>query len=139
MIDRGVRRRRQSRPERDPRQGCGRGHGPGIGGLALSPPLAGRQFALVVHGDTVGAESLRRALADWASDMHLMLAGSKSEVDGYIGYFGPYATGHDALDRDVAFQADVRNAALTLMEAVEAKRAGRLIEPGSRLKNPRPK
>jgi len=51
--------------------------------------LAGRQFAVVVHGDTVGAESLRRALADWASDMHLMLAGSKSEVDGYIGYFEP--------------------------------------------------
>jgi multimeric flavodoxin WrbA len=101
--------------------------------------LAGRQFAVVVHGDTVGAESLRRALADWASDMHLMLAGSKSEVDGYIGYFEPYATGHEALDRDVAFQAEVRNAALALMEAVEAKRAGRLIEPGSRLKDPRPK
>jgi multimeric flavodoxin WrbA len=101
--------------------------------------LAGRQFAVVVHGDTVGAESLRRALADWASDMHLMLAGSKSEVDGYIGYFEPYATSHEALDRDVAFQADVRNAALALMEAVEAKRAGRLIEPGSRLKDPRPK
>jgi len=101
--------------------------------------LAGRQFALVVHGDTVGAESLRRALADWASDMHLMLAGSKSEVDGYIGYFEPYATGHDALDRDVAFQAEVSNAALALMEAVEAKRAGRLVEPGAQLKDPRPK
>jgi multimeric flavodoxin WrbA len=101
--------------------------------------LAGRQFAVVVHGDTVGAESLRRALADWASDMHLMLAGTKSEVDGYIGYFEPYATSHEALDRDVAFQAEVRNAALALMEAVEAKRAGRLVEPGSQLKEPRPK
>ena len=101
--------------------------------------LAGRQFAVVVHGDTVGAESLRRALADWASDMHLMLAGSKSEVDGYIGYFEPYATSHEALDRDVAFQAEVRNAALALMEAVEAERAGRLIEPGAQLKEPRPK
>jgi hypothetical protein len=39
----------------------------------------------------------------------------KSEVDGYIGYFEPYATGHDALDRDVAFQAEVSNAALALM------------------------
>jgi hypothetical protein len=82
---------------------------------------------------------LRRALADWASDMHLMLAGSKSEVDGYIGYFEPYATAHEALDRDVAFQAEVRNAALALVEAVEAKRAGRLIEPGAQLKDPRPK
>ena len=101
--------------------------------------LAGRQFAVVVHGDTVGAESLRRAVADWASDMHLMLAGSQSEVDGYIGYFEPYATSHEALDRDVAFQAEVRNAALALMEAVEAKRAGRLVEPGAGLKDPRPK
>jgi hypothetical protein len=31
------------------------------------------------------------------------------------------------------------NAALALMEAVEAKRAGRLIEPGAQLKDPRPK
>ena len=88
---------------------------------------------------TPSARIVRRALADWASDMHLMLAGSKSEVDGYIGYFEPYATSHEALDRDVAFQAEVRNAALALIEAVEAGRAGRLIEPGAQLKEPRPK
>jgi len=80
-----------------------------------------------------------RALADWASDMHLMLAGTKAEVDGYIGYFEPYATGHEARDRDAAFQAEVRNAALALIEAVEARRAGLLIEPGSGLREPRPK
>ena len=101
--------------------------------------LAGRLFAVVVHGDTVGAESLRRALADWASDMHMVLAGSKAEVDGYIGYFEPYASSHEALDRDLAFQAEVKNAALTLMEAVEATRSGRLVEPGSQLEEPRPK
>ena len=101
--------------------------------------LAGRLFAVVVHGDTVGAESLRRALADWASDMHMVLAGSKAEVDGYIGYFEPYASSHEALDRDIVFQAEVKNAALTLMEAVEAKRSGRLVEPGSQLEEPRPK
>ena len=101
--------------------------------------LAGRLFAVVVHGDTVGAESLRRALADWASDMHMVLAGSKAEVDGYIGYFEPYAGSHEALDRDIVFQAEVKNAALTLMEAVEAKRSGRLVEAGSQLEEPRPK
>ena len=94
--------------------------------------LAGRLFAVVVHGDTVGTESLRRALADWASDMHMVLAGSKAEVDGYIGYFEPYASSHEALDRDLAFQAEV-------MEAVEATRSGRLVEPGSQLEEPRPK
>src|SRR2546423_2825543 len=71
--------------------------------------LAGRLFAVVVHGDTGGAESLRRAPADWASDMHMVLAGSKAEVDGYIGYFEPYASSHEALDRDLAFQAEVKN------------------------------
>ena len=54
--------------------------------------LAGRLFAVVAHGDTVGAEALRRALADWAKDMHMVVAGSNAEVDGYIGYFEPYAT-----------------------------------------------
>jgi hypothetical protein len=93
----------------------------------------------VAHGDTVGAEALRRALADWAKDMHMVVAGSNAEVDGYIGYFEPYATSHEALDRDLAFQAEVKNAALTLVEAVEAKRTGRWVEPGSRLKEPRPK
>ena len=68
-----------------------------------------------------------------------MLAGSKAEVDGYIGYFEPYASSHEALDRDLAFQAEVKNAALTLMEAVEATRSGRLVEPGSQLEEPRPK
>jgi hypothetical protein len=71
--------------------------------------------------------------------MHLVLAGSKAEVDGYIGYFEPYATSHEALDRDRVFQAEVQNAALALMEAVEAKRAGRLVEPSGQLKEPRPK
>ena len=101
--------------------------------------LAGRLFAVVAHGDTVGAEALRRALADWAKDMHMVVAGSNAEVDGYIGYFEPYATSHEALDRDLAFQAEVKNAALTLVEAVEAKRTGRWVEPGGRLKEPRPK
>jgi hypothetical protein len=82
---------------------------------------------------------LRRALSDWASDMHLVLAGSKAEVDGYVGYYEPYATSHEALDRDLAFQAELKNAALTLAEAVEARRAGRLVEPGGQLKEPQSK
>jgi multimeric flavodoxin WrbA len=101
--------------------------------------LAGRLFSVVAHGDTVGAEALRRNLADWASDMHLINAGANAELDGYIGYYEPYATSHEALDKDTAFQDEVRNAAFTLMEAVQAKREGRLIEAGTRLKEPRPK
>ena len=36
--------------------------------------LAGRVFAVVVHGDAAGAETLRRSLSDWLCDMELVPA-----------------------------------------------------------------
>jgi multimeric flavodoxin WrbA len=101
--------------------------------------LAGRVFAAVVHGDAAGAETLRRILMDWAADMHLTPAGRRAEVDGYIGYLEPYATSHAALDKDRDFQAETRNAALALCEAITALRAGKLVTPGRELPEPRPK
>jgi multimeric flavodoxin WrbA len=101
--------------------------------------LAGRLFSAVVHGDAVGAESLRRSLMDWAADMHLVSAGARGEVDGYIGYYEPYATSHQALDRDEGFQQEVRNAAIALRDAVIAKRSGKMVEAGAQLPDPRPK
>jgi multimeric flavodoxin WrbA len=101
--------------------------------------LAGRLFSAVVHGDTVGAESLRRVLMDWAADMKLIAAGAAAEVDAYIGYYEPYATSHEALDKDTGFQREVQNAATALAEAVSAQREGRLAEPGFTLPEPRPK
>jgi multimeric flavodoxin WrbA len=80
--------------------------------------LAGRLFAIVVHGDAVGAEGVRRNLADWLTDMDLISAGSMAEKDGYVGYNKPYATSHDELDDDEAFQQDVRSAAITLCRAI---------------------
>jgi multimeric flavodoxin WrbA len=101
--------------------------------------LAGRLFSVVVHGDSVEAETLRRSLMDWATSMHLRSAGALAEVDGYIGYYEPYATSHVALDKDIAFQTSVRNAATTLCEAIAAHRNGKFVEPGGTLKDPRPK
>ena len=71
--------------------------------------------------------------------MHLIPAGPRAALDGYIGYFEPYATSHEALDRDHDFQAETRNAALTLCEAVTAQRVGRLAAAGQQLRDPRPK
>jgi hypothetical protein len=96
-------------------------------------------ISIVVHGDSVGAESLRRNMVDWATDMHLVPAGTNALVDAYVGYYEPYATSHDALDEDAAFQAEVRNAAKTLLQAAQAQRSGRLVEPGRDLEDPRPK
>jgi multimeric flavodoxin WrbA len=62
--------------------------------------LAGRSFAVVVHGDSAGTENLRRCVSDWLSDMNLVQAGADACLDRFIDYFGHYATSHDALDQD---------------------------------------
>jgi multimeric flavodoxin WrbA len=101
--------------------------------------LAGRSFAVVVHGDAAGVETLERILSDWLTDMGLIGAGRHAQIGRYLGYLRPYATGHDDLDQDHAFQEEVRNAALALVEAVNLTRRGELKEPGARLKDVRPK
>jgi multimeric flavodoxin WrbA len=101
--------------------------------------LKGRLFAVVAHGDTEGAEGVRRGLADWLRATGLVPAGPMAEVDRYIGYWEPYATSHEALDRDQAIQDEVRNAARTLAEAVQATRSGKQVAAGSGLGEPRQK
>ena len=101
--------------------------------------LAGRLFALVVHGDAAGVETVRRILTDWLTDMHLQPAGPFSAIDRYIGYMESYATSHEALDRDTAVQEETRNVARALAEAVQLQQAGRFEEPGATLTDPRPK
>jgi multimeric flavodoxin WrbA len=101
--------------------------------------LAGRAFAVVVHGDAAGAETLRRILVDWFKDMGLISAGPMAELDRYLGYYEPYATSHEALDRDRALQEETRNAARALVRAVKLLRRGRLAEPDARLHEVRPK
>jgi multimeric flavodoxin WrbA len=101
--------------------------------------LAGRLFSVVVHGDAAGADTLRRSLTDWLQDMKLVAASATATIDRYIGYYEPYATSHDALDRDRAFQQEVRNAAKALVAAVQLAREGRLVQPDTNLEDPRPK
>ncbi len=101
--------------------------------------LAGRAFSVIVHGDAEGAGGVRRSLSDWLRAMELVPAGNLAELDRYIGYWKPYATSHEELDGDLDVQAEVRNAAWTLLEAVRAQRAGTRIEAGERLQEPRQK
>ncbi|MGH6927572.1 MAG: flavodoxin family protein [Dongiaceae bacterium] len=101
--------------------------------------LAGRVFSVVVHGDDAGAENLRRILTDWLSDIGLVPAGHKALLDRYVGYYRPYATSHDDLDRDIDFQEEVRNAARSLARAVRMLRRGEIEPPDVRLREPRPK
>ncbi|WP_291844485.1 flavodoxin family protein [Bradyrhizobium sp.] len=101
--------------------------------------LAGRYFGLVVHGDSAGAEDLRRSLSDWLTDMSLISAGRKSEAEGYIGYMEPYATSHQALDEDQEFEQEVLNAARALGQALQLALAGKLENPAKGLVDPNPK
>jgi multimeric flavodoxin WrbA len=110
-----------------------------LAGWSFPRHLAGRLFSVVVHGDAAGPDNLRRMLADWLTDMGLIAAGPKAELARYVGYFEPYATSHQALDRDQDLQEELRNAARTLAEAVKLQRAGQLPVPGAALQDPRPK
>ncbi|MDP2358707.1 MAG: flavodoxin family protein [Beijerinckiaceae bacterium] len=110
-----------------------------LAGWGYPRHLEGRIYSVVVHGDVEGAESVRRSLSDWLRFIKMSPAGPNGELDRYIGYWKPYATSHDELDHDEAIQEEVRNAARTLAEAVLAKRDGRLLVPGSQLKDPREK
>lgn len=110
-----------------------------LDGWSYPQHLKGRLFAAVVHGDVEGAENVRRSISDWLRFMGMRPAGSMAELDRYIGYWEPYATNHEALDKDVPMQEEVRNAARTLAEAVIAQRDGRLAFPGDGLRAPRQK
>lgn len=100
--------------------------------------LENRAFSLIVHGDAAGAEAVRRGLHDWLIDMALVPAGGAALIDRYVGYYEPYATSHEALDRDAPLVEEVRNAARTLAAAVTRLRAG-WLPPGQGLETPRPK
>jgi multimeric flavodoxin WrbA len=110
-----------------------------LSGWGYPRHLAGRLFAIVAHGDAAGTETLRRSLFDWLTDMALVPAGGRAVLDRYIGYYGPYATSHDALDRDTDVQEETRNAARVLVEAVGLARRGQLPQVGRGITEPRPK
>jgi multimeric flavodoxin WrbA len=100
--------------------------------------LAGRAFAVVVHGDAAGVESLRRQLVDWLTDMHLIQAGAAAALDRYIDYYGPYATSHEVFDTSDAVHEEVRNAARALASKIGMLRGG-TPEPDAGLTDPQPK
>jgi multimeric flavodoxin WrbA len=109
-----------------------------LAGWGYPRHLEGRAFSVVVHGDTEGADALRRSLVDWLSDMKLVQAGNGAIIDRYIGYYEPYATSHEALDRDTAIQQEVRNAAQSLANQISMQRQGR-IEPDATIEEARAK
>jgi len=101
--------------------------------------LAGRVYGLLVHGDVAGIEGSRRGLSDWLDWMGFIDAGPHARLDRYIGYFEPYATSHDALDKDGPMQEEARNVALAVAKTVIELRSGRLQAVQPVLSRPRAK
>jgi multimeric flavodoxin WrbA len=101
--------------------------------------LAGRTYGLIVHGDVAGVDDARRALSDWLEWMGFIDAGAQAKLDRYVGYYEPYATSHEALDRDEAVQEEARNVARAVAKAVVELRSGRLQAAQPHLSRPRQK
>jgi multimeric flavodoxin WrbA len=110
-----------------------------LDGWSYPKHLAGRVYGLVVHGDVAGIETVRRSLSDWLDWMGLIDAGFGARLDRMLGYYEPYATSHEALDRDVALQEEVRNVARGVIKTVRDVRAGRHRMASDTLEPPRPK
>jgi multimeric flavodoxin WrbA len=101
--------------------------------------LAGRAYGVVVHGDVAGIEPLRRSLTDWLDWMGFIDAGWDAKLDRYVGYYESYADSHATLDKDSAFQEEVRNVARAVASTVKLIRSGKLVQPDRKLSKPRPK
>ncbi|MEO6363339.1 MAG: flavodoxin family protein [Caldimonas sp.] len=98
-----------------------------------------RAYGLVVHGDVAGIEGSRRALSDWLDWMGLVDAGAQARLDRFIGYYQPYATSHDDLDKDENVQEEARNVGRAVARVALALRKGELDAELADLPRPRPK
>jgi multimeric flavodoxin WrbA len=101
--------------------------------------LAGRAFSVIVHGDAAGPENVRRMLTDWLTDMRLISAGPAALKDTFIGWYQPYATSHEDLDKDQELFTEVGNAASALANMVKQIRSGEYKAPDAGLHDPREK
>jgi multimeric flavodoxin WrbA len=108
-------------------------------GWSYPKHLDRRAYGLVVHGDVAGIEGARRALSDWLDWMGLVDAGVQARLDRFIGYYEPYATSHDALDRDEPLHEEVKNVGRAVANTVRALRDGTFVIPDAKLSRPRPK
>jgi hypothetical protein len=71
--------------------------------------------------------------------MGLISASPTSQLDRFVGYYESYAESHETLDKDTAFQEEVRNVARSVGTAVRDIRSGKVIQANRGISNPRPK
>jgi Multimeric flavodoxin WrbA len=102
--------------------------------------LKNRAFALYVHGDVVGTETLRRQLTDWLCDMQMMPADYEGLKDHYIGYQEEYADNHMHLDKDKKAFDEIRNVVKALrFKTEQIRNLPTLVRNREAVKDPHPK
>jgi len=101
--------------------------------------LEGRAFAVLAHGDAAGPENLRRILTDWLTDIGMIPATRTALIDTWIGWYQPYANGHEDLDKDEDLFTEVKNASLALANMVKLIRTGEYKSPDEGIHDPREK
>lgn len=101
--------------------------------------LEGRVFSVFTHGDTTGVDEVKNALTNWLTEMMLIPSSIYGQLGRYIGYYGPYATSHDAFDSDHALIEEIRLSSEALAMNVMAERAKKLVTQIPHLHDPRPK
>ncbi len=110
-----------------------------LAGWPYPKHLAGRAFSVIAHGDAAGPENLRRMLADWLTDIGMVSAGPSALIDTWIGWYEPYATSHQALDKDEDLFVEVAQAAMSLTTMVGQLRSGEYHAPDEGQRAPREK
>ncbi len=78
-------------------------------------------------------------LTDWLTDIGMVSAGPSAVMDTWIGWYQPYATSHEDLDKDEDLFTEVGNAALALANQVKLIRSGKYQAPDAALHDPREK
>ena len=107
-------------------------------GLSEAPrPAASTGWSSTATSPASKARAARSR--DWLDWMGLIDAGYQARLDRFIGYYEPYATSHDALDRDEAVQEETRNVARAVAQVTAALRAGKLETRSRHEQAPRPK
>jgi hypothetical protein len=72
-------------------------------------------------------------------DMQMIPASRTALIDTWIGWYQPYATSHEDLDKDKEVFTEVGNASLALANMVQQIRTGKYIAPDKGLHVPREK
>ena len=103
-----------------------------MAGAGYPTQLGNRAYGVVVHGDDKLAEDSRRALNSWFDAMGMVDSDSFATLDRYLGYGEAAISANQARKGDDDYQAEVRNVARAVANAVAELRAGRLSPPERR-------